>query len=134
MIDVGQATDAGDRIHGMIQILMSAQQNVEQLPQEMLEFYEIFKTISKGLLQTLTITIIPIGNLDEATNLDKDTEGTVRNHTMDSDTEVWDTHRGDDVSEHGEAYDDLCCELHDNEGWMEDHDCGATTWSKDASN
>ena len=52
---------------------------------------------------------------------------------VDSDMGVWDKHRGDDVSDHGEAYDDLCGELHDNEGWIEDHECEAAIWSRDVS-
>ena len=69
MIDVGQATVAGDKIHKMIQRLTSLPHNEEQPPPEMLEFYKIFKTISKGPLQTLISTTMPVGNLDKATNL-----------------------------------------------------------------
>jgi hypothetical protein len=86
--------------------------------------------------QTLMFTKMPVGNLDKATNLDKDTKGVVRVQNMehvDSDTVVWDKHRGDDLSVHGEAYDNLCGEPHDNEGWIEDHDCEAATWRKDVS-
>ena len=50
---------------------------------------------------------MPIWNLDKATNLDKDTKGVVRDQTMehaDSNMGVWDKHRGDNMSNHGEAY------------------------------
>ena len=42
MIDLGQATDVGNRIHGMIQRLTSPPHTEAQPPQEMLDFYEIF--------------------------------------------------------------------------------------------
>ena len=45
MIDVGQATDAGDRVYEMIQRLISTPHNREQpmwVLAEMLEFYKIF--------------------------------------------------------------------------------------------
>ena len=78
MIDVGEATDVGDRIHGMIQRLMSPPHNKAQPPQEILEFYKIFKTISKGPLQTLISTMMPVRNLNKDTSLKKDTKGVVQ--------------------------------------------------------
>ena len=66
MIDVGQATNVGDRIHGMIQRLTLPPHNEAKPPQEMLEFYENFKTISKGPLQILMSTTMPRGNFDKA--------------------------------------------------------------------
>ena len=88
MIEVGQATGVGDRIHGMIQRLTSPPHTEAQTPQEMLEFYEIFKTISKGPLQTLMSTMMPIGNFDKAANLDEDGTGSGRLKTQ-----HWDTWR-----------------------------------------
>ena len=44
---------------------------------------------------------------------------------MDSNIGVWDKQPSDNVSDHGEAYD---------EGLMEDHKCEATTWPRNISN
>ena len=59
MIDVGQETDAGDRVYEMIRRLVLTPHSREQpmwVHTEMLQFYEIFRVISKGPLQTLIST------------------------------------------------------------------------------
>ena len=79
----------------MIQRLTSPSHSEKQQPPEMLEFYKIFKTISKGPLQTLITTTMPVGNLDKATNLGEDTKVVFPDQTMEhvnSNMVVWDKH------------------------------------------
>ena len=72
MIDVGQATDAGDRVYKMIRRLVSPPHNREQ------PMWVHTETISKGPLHTLISTTMPVGSLDKAIGLEKNTEGAVR--------------------------------------------------------
>ena len=106
MIDVGQTTDAGDRVHEMIRRLVSPLHNREQtmwVHADMLEFYKIFKTISKGPLQTLISTTMPVGSLGKAIILGKDTEEDVGH--VNNDTGERGTRQEEDVSDSDEGND-----------------------------
>ena len=54
MIDVGQATDVGDRIHGIIQRLMSPPHNEAQPSQEMLVLRD-FQNNQQGTLTDIDV-------------------------------------------------------------------------------
>ena len=73
MIDVGQATNTRDRVCKIVQQLRSAtmatsipHNNEKHQPMgvhaEMSEFYEIFRVISKGTLETILSTTMPVGS------------------------------------------------------------------------
>ena len=76
-----------------------------------------------------------VGSLDKAIGLKKNTEVAVRGQTvghMNSDTGECETRQAEDVSNPDEGNDDSYEETHSNEGWIEDYECEATTWSEDA--
>ena len=81
---------------------------------------------------------MPVGSLDKAIGLEKNTEGAVRGQTvghMNSDTGECETRQAEDVSNPDEGNDNSYEETHSNEGWIEDYErmSEATTWSGDAS-
>jgi hypothetical protein len=64
----------------------------------MLEFYEIFKTMSKGPSQTLMSTTMPIGNTEKTANLERDPEGVLQDPSLghvESNMEMRDRHQSD---------------------------------------
>ena len=105
---------------------------------EMLEFYEIFRVLSKGPLQTMISTTMPAGSLDRTIRTGQGAEGNARVQAkghVTSDAGKHRTRQEEDVSNPDRDKDDSCVEIHGNEGWMEDYErmSEATTWSGDAS-
>ena len=150
MIDVGQATDAGDRVYKIIQRLISTPHNKGQpmsANAEMLEFYEIFRVMSKEPLQKLHDASRDPRQDHQARTWHR--RGQAKGHvTKDVGwtntgehrilSEAVQARQGEDVPDPDRKdgnKDDTCAEIHGNQVWIRTYErmIETTMWSGDAS-